>query len=63
MRRFIQKRYFLSVRSTFSEQLIPEVWFQCALRRTPQLCLSTLQQPTTLYGIAASPASCIAIPT
>jgi len=28
------------------------------LKRRPALCLSTSQQPTTLYGTAASPASC-----
>jgi len=28
------------------------------LKRRPELCLSTSQQPTTLYGTAASPASC-----
>jgi len=27
------------------------------LKRRPELCLSTTQQPTTLYGTAASPAS------
>jgi len=28
------------------------------LKRRPELCFSTSQQPTTLYGTAASPASC-----
>ena len=28
------------------------------LKRRPELCLSTSQQPTTLYGTAASPATC-----